>query len=47
MMAAVGHPVEGLVRVKVGPIGLGDLRSGKLRTLTITEVGELYASVGL
>jgi 23S rRNA pseudouridine2605 synthase len=47
LLAAVGHPVEGLVRVKVGPIGLGDLRSGKLRTLTIGEVGELYASVGL
>jgi 23S rRNA pseudouridine2605 synthase len=47
MLAAVGHPVEGLVRVKVGPIGLGDLRSGKVRTLTITEVGELYAAVGL
>ena len=47
MLAAVGHPVEGLVRVKVGPIGLGDLRSGKVRTLTMTEVGELYAAVGL
>jgi len=47
MLAAVGHPVEGLVRVKVGPIGLGDLRSGKVRTLSISEVGELYASVGL
>ena len=47
LLAAVGHPVEGLVRVKVGPIGLGDLRSGKVRTLTMTEVGELYASVGL
>jgi 23S rRNA pseudouridine2605 synthase len=38
---------KGLVRVKVGPIGLGDLRSGKVRTLTMTEVGELYAAVGL
>jgi 23S rRNA pseudouridine2605 synthase len=47
LLAAVGHPVEGLVRVKVGPIGLGDLRSGKVRTLTLTEVGELYAAVGL
>ena len=47
MLAAAGHPVEGLVRVKVGPIGLGDLRSGKVRTLTITEVGELYAAAGL
>jgi 23S rRNA pseudouridine2605 synthase len=47
LLAAVGHPVEGLVRVKVGPIGLGDLRSGKVRTLSIQEVGELYAAVGL
>lgn len=47
LLSAAGHPVEGLVRVKVGPIGLGDLRSGKLRTLTLTEVGELYAAAGL
>jgi 23S rRNA pseudouridine2605 synthase len=47
MLKEVGHPVEGLVRVKVGPIGLGDLRSGKVRTLTLTEVGELYAAAGL
>ncbi len=47
LLAEVGHPVEGLVRVKVGPIGLGDLRSGKVRTLTMTEVGELYAAVDL
>ena len=47
LLAEVGHPVEGLVRVKVGPIGLGDLRSGKVRTLTLTEVGELYAAAGL
>ena len=47
MLKEVGHPVEGLVRVKVGPIGLGALRSGKVRTLTLTEVGELYAAAGL
>jgi len=47
MLAAAGHPVEGLVRVKVGPIGLGDLRSGKVRTLTVPEVGELYRAAGL
>jgi 23S rRNA pseudouridine2605 synthase len=47
MLKEVGHPVEGLVRVKVGPIGLGDLRAGKVRTLTLTEVGELYAAAGL
>ncbi len=47
MLAAAGHPVEGLVRVKVGPIGLGDLRSGKVRTLSVPEVGELYSAAGL
>ncbi|MEI8056997.1 MAG: pseudouridine synthase [Actinomycetes bacterium] len=47
LLAAVGHPVEGLVRVKVGPIGLGDLRSGKVRTLSMHEVGELYGAVDL
>ena len=47
LLAAVGYPVEGLVRVKVGPIGLGDLRSGKVRVLTIVEVGELYGAVDL
>jgi len=47
LLAEVGHPVEGLVRVKVGPIGLGDLRSGKVRTLSIVEVGELYAAVDM
>ena len=47
LLAASGHPVEGLVRVKVGPIGLGDLRPGKVRTLSIQEVGELYGAVDL
>jgi 23S rRNA pseudouridine2605 synthase len=38
MMAAVGHPVIKLTRVRVGPIRLGELPSGKWRELTEVEV---------
>ena len=44
---AVGFPVLRLVRVKVGPIGLGDQRQGSNRNLGKQEVGHLLASVGL
>jgi 23S rRNA pseudouridine2605 synthase len=47
MLAAVGHPVQQLVRTQVGPVHLGDQRAGKLRGLTPQEVGALYALVGL
>ena len=47
LLAEVGHPVQSLVRTKVGPIALGDLRPGRLRTLGTTEVGSLYSAVGL
>ena len=47
MLDAVGHPVETLVRVQVGPIRLGDLKSGRTRRLTPDEVGQLYASAGM
>jgi pseudouridine synthase len=43
----VGFPVLRLVRVKVGPIGLGDQRQGSIRNLGKQEVGHLLASVGL
>ncbi|MGG5175606.1 pseudouridine synthase [Pseudarthrobacter sp. J1763] len=44
---AVGFPVQRLVRVKVGPIGLGDQRQGSIRVMGKQEVGHLLASVGL
>lgn len=47
MLAAVGHPVQQLVRTQVGPVHLGDQRAGKMRGLTTQEVGALYALVGL
>jgi 23S rRNA pseudouridine2605 synthase len=47
MLAAAGHPVSRLVRTDVGPIRLGTLKPGTSRQLTTSEIGELYAAVGL
>jgi 23S rRNA pseudouridine2605 synthase len=47
LLAAAGNPVQRLVRTQVGPIRLGRLRSGTARALTVNEIGELYAAVGL
>ncbi len=47
MLDAAGHPVEQLVRTQVGPIRLGDLRTGRTRALNRTEVGSLMAELGL
>ena len=45
LLAAVGHPVQRLVRTEIGPVKLGDLRPGKIRPLTQRELGELFAAV--
>lgn len=47
MLGAVGHPVVQLVRTAVGPVSLGDLRSGRTRVLSSKEVTALYQEVGL
>jgi len=47
MLDAAGHPVQTLVRVQVGPIRLGDLKSGRTRRLTQDEVGRLYQAAGM
>ena len=47
LLAEVGHPVEALSRVQVGPILLGQLRPGRTRVLTKEEVGGLYRAAGL
>jgi 23S rRNA pseudouridine2605 synthase len=47
MLAAAGHPVSRLVRTHVGPIALGTQRPGTTRHLTVKEIGDLYAAVGL
>jgi len=43
----VGHPVIDLVRTTIGPIALGNLKSGAVRQLVNKELGKLYNSVGL
>jgi len=43
MLAAVGHPVQELVRRQFGPLHLGSLGVGRMRDLTKVEVGQLLA----
>lgn len=47
LLDAVGHPVERLARVALGPLTLGDIAPGKHRPLRTDEVRALYAAVGL
>lgn len=47
IMDAVDHPVEQLVRVKIGPIRLGDLPPGRTRVLNKGEIASLMETVGL
>jgi 23S rRNA pseudouridine2605 synthase len=47
LLTSQGFPVQRLVRVKVGPVLLGDLRPGRTRQLSRAELGELYAAVQL
>jgi 23S rRNA pseudouridine2605 synthase len=46
MFAALGHEVEALVRIAIGPLRDPALRPGQWRPLTIAEVRTLYASAG-
>ncbi len=45
MLDAVGHPVTRLVRTQIGPIRLGDLRAGRTRRLTNSEIAGLFKAV--
>lgn len=47
LLAAVGFPVQALVRTDIGTVTLGDQRPGSIRVLTRKEVGELYQAVGM
>ena len=38
MMKAVGHPVQKLKRVSVGPVKLGQMKPGEVRELTKREL---------
>jgi 23S rRNA pseudouridine2605 synthase len=45
-LAALGHPVVRLVRVRMGPLRLGRLRPGEARELSAWERRTLLAAVG-
>lgn len=47
LLAAVGLPVQRLVRTEIGPIRLGDMRPGRTRPLTPREVEQLYQLVDM
>ncbi|MGQ9493512.1 MAG: pseudouridine synthase [Anaerolineae bacterium] len=47
MCEAVGHPVRRLIRVRIGPLHLGDLPPGQYRTLTEEERTVLRKAAGL
>ena len=44
MCASIGHPVRKLTRTRMGPIGLGTLRPGMWRDLTLEEVQKLQTA---
>ena len=47
MLAAVGFPVEELVRTDFGSVSLGNQRPGSIRPLRRDEIGQLYKAVDL
>ena len=47
LLAAVGFPVQELVRTDIGPLMLGNQRPGSIRALTRKEIGDLYRAVGM
>jgi len=47
MMDAVGHPVIGLARTRIGPLRLGGLRPGEVREIEGADLRALYTAVGL
>ncbi len=47
MLEQVGHPVERLVRTRIGSLRLGELPPGRTRPLNAGEVAGLFRDVGL
>ncbi len=47
MCESVGHPVDKLARVRLGPLGLGTLPLGAWRPLTASELAALRVAAGL
>lgn len=47
LLEHVGHPVTRLTRTRIGPIHLGQLKSGRTRVIEGKELGRLMSDVGL
>lgn len=47
MCDAVGHPARRIIRVRMGPLSLGDLAAGQYRPLTAQEQTRLRQAAGL
>ncbi|WP_116113510.1 pseudouridine synthase [Austwickia chelonae] len=47
LLEAVGHPVLTLTRTNVGPVRIGDLKTGRMRPLNGKEIAALYTAAGL
>lgn len=47
LLAAVGFPVQALVRTDIDGVSLGQQRPGSIRALGRNEIGSLYRAVGL
>jgi len=45
LLDEVGHPVSRLIRTAIGQVKLGDLRAGRTRRLTSTEIAALFRAV--
>jgi 23S rRNA pseudouridine2605 synthase len=46
MFGAIGHPVLRLIRIRIGPLELDDLRPGRWRALSAREIRELMGKGG-
>jgi 23S rRNA pseudouridine2605 synthase len=47
LMNDVGHPVIDLVRTRIGPLHLGNLKGGQVQELVGSDLHALYTAVGL
>ncbi|CAB4895743.1 MAG: pseudouridine synthase [Actinobacteria bacterium] len=47
LMDEVGYPVIDLVRTRIGPLHLGNLKAGQIKVLQGTDLHALYTAVGL
>ncbi len=45
MTAAVGHPTLRLIRARIGPVTLGELRPGEFRELGTEEIRQIYHAI--